>query len=101
VSARTEIFTAYEIRDFIIQTAGKFEAEPAYAPYFYAAVLEGGSDTIDHDNGTILDIVRIDETDRLLWPELSSETAAVAVEQSEQGFVTVSELTEAELEQLD
>jgi hypothetical protein len=96
MSARSEIFTDYAIRDFIIQTPGKFEAEPAYAPYFYALVIDGGYDSIEHDDGSSVDIILIDDTDRAMWPELASDTVAVGVEVSDQGFVYVSELRDLE-----
>jgi hypothetical protein len=101
MSTRSEIFAHYLICDFVIQTPGKFEAEPAYAPYFYAQVRDGGCDGIEFADGACVDIVMIDATDRAMWPELASDTVAVGVEETDQGFVSVSELTQIQLSELE
>ena len=41
---RQDIENAYEVRDGIICSPGKFEGEAVYAPYFWEAYLNGGED---------------------------------------------------------
>jgi hypothetical protein len=97
---REDIESEYTIIRGVIQDAGRFESEAAYAPYFYAAVMDGGCETIDFADGQYVDVVEVDDNDRAMWPELAASIFAIGLEVSDQGFVRVVELTETELDNL-
>ena len=97
---RKEIESAYDVSEGYIKSLGKFESEPVFAPYFYNAMLEGCSEILDWSDGTRTDVFEIDADDRAMFPELGDGTVAVALTESEQGFVHVEELTALELEEL-
>lgn len=65
-----------------IETPGKFEGEPIFAPYFWDIMLEGGA---DHDCGECVYFI-VSEVDVRLYPELSG-IYAVRLDESAQGFV--------------
>jgi hypothetical protein len=84
-----------------VSRPGKFEGEFLYSPYYYDCILDGSSDEIlDWSNGVRTDIIRIGDTDRDMFPELNADTIAVAIEESETGFVFVSQLNQRELDKL-
>jgi hypothetical protein len=99
MSDRSGIFEAYEIdSDLVIQSPGKFESESAWAPYFWAATMDGTADELAYPDGATLYVVAIDESDRSEWPEISAEHVAAILEESESGFVSCRLATQAELD---
>lgn len=100
---RDESTMSYDIVDGRITDPGKFENEPEWAPYFYEKGMGGFSD---------LDVPESDEGHAPLWafivtaedlekfPSLVG-TYAVAIEESEQGFVYATELTKERYEALE
>ena len=97
---RQQIESEYDVQDGMIRSLGKFEAEPVYAPYFYDDMLNGCSEILDWPDETRTDLFEVDTDDRAMFPELSTETVAVALEESEQGFVHIEELTQKQLDAL-
>jgi hypothetical protein len=80
---RREIEDTYEVRDGIIQSLGKFEAEAVYAPYFYAVYLDGCA---DDDDGEVLTFT-VEPEDIEQFPELAGRTQ-VKFYEGDQGFFT-------------
>lgn len=75
---------------------GKFEGEPWYAPYFWQCALEGAGDEPFYHGETVAgDVIPVDAEEREAF-ELAPQTAFVAVWYSEQGFVSLQELTTGE-----
>lgn len=74
---RQEILDAYETDRGIIQSPGKFEGEPIYAPYFYEADGEELS-FMEDGCGEYVCLIEIDDDDRtefestLRWRTYSS-----------------------------
>ncbi len=97
---RDEILESYTVVDGVIRSLGKFEGEPEYAPYFYEATLDGTSDILDWPDDGRTDIVEVSDKERAMWPTLESWAVAVAIEESDQGFVSVTSLTQREVDQL-
>ena len=84
---RQEILNDYDIRQGIIHTPGKFEAEPIYTPYFYDIMMNGGGDETEYDDdGTVIDSFNITEEDIKVFPELKN-TKQIRLWTSDQGFV--------------
>ena len=84
---RTEILRDYNVDSGgVIRSAGKFEGEYVYAPYFWNLFLNGCA---DEDDG---DVLRFDvtEKDRMEFPELT-DVDAVTLTECDQGFIYVSE----------
>lgn len=80
---REEILSTYTVDDAgIIRDLGKFEAEPAYAVYFWDAGMNGMAD--EDENGVWFFV--LSPEDKQEFPELAGEYGA-AVEESDQGFV--------------
>lgn len=99
---REEILKDYNVDSWgIIQDPGKFESEPLYAPYFYDLSMDGGAETLDWPDETTTYVVTVDDSDREEFPEIGADIVAVIVEESDQGFITVSSLTQAELNELE
>lgn len=92
---RTEILKHYTVdRRGTIRSPGKFEGEMIYAPYFYAAVMDGdGEPVYDDDYPDLLLYTELDvqDADRKAFPELDPTTKDVLVYESEQGFVHIEE----------
>ena len=75
---------------------GKFEGEPIYSPYFYEFMLDGMADkTIWHDDGTAVDLFKVEEEDIEIFPELKM-VFTVAVSTDDNGFAYCQILTEDE-----
>ena len=69
----------------VIRDPGKFEGEPIYAPYFYDALMNGGSDSTEYDGDTPIDVFDVSDEDRQIFPELQG-VSEVRCYESEQGF---------------
>lgn len=94
---REEIKSEYSVsEDGIIKSSGKFEAEYLWVPYWYDFMLEGFAETIG--DGAFL--IEVSEADRKEWPELKEETFFMFLEESDNGFVYISELTQRERDNL-
>ena len=90
---RQEIEQEYEVSDCgIIESLGKFESEAVYAPHFYQLMLEGFSDIMDWPGECRTDIFEVDAEDRKEFG-IDPSTFAIALEESDQGFVSCTELT--------
>jgi hypothetical protein len=81
-------YRTYKKNPLIICSPGKFEGEPIWAPYFYNVMLNGES---EHING--VDYFKLEAEDKAIFPELAN-SFGVALEESEQGFVHVEDMTE-------
>ena len=79
---RKEIETEYAVRDGIIRSPGQFEGQPVHAVYFWAAYLDGMSDS---DDGTTIRF-RVDDDDRKEFPTLKG-IRWVRLRQTDQGFI--------------
>lgn len=96
---RVEVQAEYEFYPGteIIRAPGKFEGCASYAPHFYDSTLEGFA---DENMGTDGVIFYVSDEDRAEFPELDDATCAVLLTESDQGFVSVEELTTSELDQV-
>ena len=72
----------YTVVNGIIQSLGKFENEPVYAPHFWSMGLEGFADS---DNGRIYRF-KLTADDKAAWPELKGRRW-LSLWEDEQGFV--------------
>lgn len=81
---RAELEERYNVdaQSLLITSHGKFEGEPLWVPYLWDQYLNG---SFDEDIDGVL-FFRVSEEDKVLWPELV-ECYAVALEESDQGFV--------------
>lgn len=79
---RHEVEHWYKVEDGRIASPGKFEGEPAWAPSFWDAALNGFAD----DDDGVRFAFWPDPADRREWPELAG-VAKVLLWQDEQGFV--------------
>lgn len=91
---RVEIETEYTVKDGVINNPGKFEGEMLYAPYFYDCSNDGEF-LCGLDDGEYVALVEVDDDDREQFPEIDAATTFIKVRESEQGFVSVTELTDA------
>lgn len=100
--ARDAIRTEYETSNRgIIQSPGKFENEPEYAPYFWNFTLDGSAEILDWSDGATTHLVTVEDGDRAAWPSLGVDTIAVHVQESDTGFVTCETLNAGELAMLN
>jgi len=82
------------LKDGIIASLGKFEGEMVYAPYFYDQASFGEEISYFQDGaGEYVSLVAVDQEARELFPEIGADTAYMGVCESEQGFVSCTELT--------
>jgi hypothetical protein len=88
------------VRDGIICSPGKFESEAIFTPYFWDMAGDGGADILYWADGAIQYLLEINNDDRASWPEIASDTVAVILAESDQGFVSLDELTPAQLAQV-
>lgn len=83
---RNEIQASYKInKDGVITSLGKFEREMIYVPYYWDCALSGMF--AEDVNGVFF--VPLDKDDYLMFPELDN-AYGIAVEESEQGFVSAT-----------
>lgn len=66
---------AYDLRDGVIRSPGKFEGERAYVPYFWSVYLDGGAD----DDGCVVSVL-VEPEDRRLFPDLAPRRCVRLVE---------------------
>ena len=78
---------------------GKFENEPCYAEAVYAAMLDGFTETIYYPDGGIVNLYYVDESFCAVH-RVGLEIVAIALEESDLGFVYFQELTAAGVEEL-
>lgn len=93
---RSEILAQYDVDSHgIIHSPGKFEGEYLYAPYFSDADMEGCSEILAsmEDAGEYAALIEVQPEDRTEFPELEPDTAFILLCESDQGFVSVRELT--------
>ena len=65
-----------------------------YAPYFLEFASDGEIlEYMEDGCGSFVSIVDIDNDDRMEFPEIDKRSIAILVIESEQGFVSVRELT--------
>lgn len=96
---RDQIYAGYTIDAAgIIQSPGKFQGEPAYAPYFHA--FGQGSESLTWTSGDTTEIHTLTAPDRVMWPELSATHIAVALESDDQGFIYCVALSRLGLDSL-
>lgn len=79
---RDSIMQEYAVVDGIIISAGKFEGEPVYAPYFYENWNLGGPDGADLEG----DYFTVNSADRRIFPELS-DALRVYIWEDDSGFL--------------
>lgn len=93
---RADIASSYTIdRNSIIRDPGKFEGEMIYAPYYYDASMDGFAEQLAslEDSSEYACLVKIDDSDRAQFPELSAASKFILLRESDQGFVFCCELT--------
>jgi hypothetical protein len=80
----------YDVNEYgTIESPGKFESEPIYAPYFW----DGDStDTVYVDDRAI-EFYIVDDDDRAKFPGLLDGVYGIALDETDQGFVNVEEFT--------
>lgn len=77
------------------KSPGKFEGEPAYVPYFYELVMDGGSDEALTDGESVTyDVFKITDEDKTMFPELLGVGHYVILHYTNDGFVIGREYTE-------
>ncbi len=81
---RKEILEAYEVKDGIIVSPGKFENEPVYAPHFWNHVEF--ADEIEEIGEGFFYLFIISEEDLTEFPELS-DIVSVRLWEDDNGFV--------------
>ena len=96
---RVEIETEYTITTGVIRNPGKFEGEMLYAPYFYDCSNDGEF-LCGLDDGEYVTLVEVGAEDREQFPEIDATTTFIKVRESEQGFVSVTELTDAQADKV-
>jgi len=84
---RQEIYQTYKVRDGVIHSPGKFEAEAVYAPYFWEIVLCGLADQEEYHDGRWIYSIEIHPDDIKQFRELGRSTH-VYVHEDPFGFVT-------------
>lgn len=67
----------------MICECGRFENQPAYAPYFWNAYLDGTFDEERWDGDVPVVVFAITDDDRYEYPELASATALLMWEGSD------------------
>lgn len=89
-----------EIAGVLKAPLGKFESEPYYALYFYDAMLDGCADEPLYDGDTVAaDVIIVSDDERVAF-ELNQDTAFVVLWYSDQGFVSLQELTASAYDEL-
>lgn len=82
-----------------IMNPGKFEAEQLYCPMYWDRVMNGCEDETIYDNDRPVAICIVTDEDRQQYAGLALSGAyAIALVESDQGFVTATEMS---LSQLD
>jgi hypothetical protein len=80
----------YDVDEYgTIESPGKFESEPIYAPYFWD---EDSTDTVYVDDHAI-EFYIVDDDDRAKFPGLLDDVYGIALSESDQGFVNVEEFS--------
>jgi hypothetical protein len=74
--------------DEMVKGPGKFECEPAFAPYYYEMWLAGNSDEDLYDGDALVSFFKVWPEDVEIFPELA-DVYGIALYESEQGFVYV------------
>lgn len=102
MSTRAELEREYATKDGIIRNPGKFEGEPLWVPYFWVQGLDGCAnlDVDGEDGSPPIWAFQVTDEDRTQFPELA-KVYAVALEESDHGFVFSWTLTEAEYAKLE
>ena len=80
---RDSICHEYKVERGIIRSAGKFENEPVYAPYFYENWNMGGA---DGRNDSEEEYFIVNSADRRIFPELK-DVYRVYIWEDDNGFV--------------
>lgn len=91
MNAREQVLSEYDVDERgIIQSPGKFEAEPLYAPYF-SENAEYGEELSFMENGwgEYVSLIEVGDDDRQLFPEVGTALYVLFTE-NDQGFVSVS-----------
>lgn len=89
MTAREEIEREYKVVNGIIESPGKFEGEPVYAPYFWGLYLNGMADYDESPGGALAGEVSgfdLTDEDRERFPELEG-FERVELWTDDQGFV--------------
>ncbi len=79
-----------------IKDPGKFEGEPAYVRELWENVLDGRSDETLYLGDQPFDVFYLDDVDRDRYEE-STDTVAIILWETEQGFVNHAAVTSREL----
>lgn len=85
---RKDIEKEFNVVNGHIETLGKFEGEPVYAPYYYDLIMNGSSDYTDYgpdEFSTVVDYFEVTEDDLSEFPELEGVQTVMAYE-TDQGF---------------
>jgi hypothetical protein len=99
---RADILAEYDVDERgVIRNPGKFEAEPCYVPYFWEMTMDGSAETMVWTDESSSYVVEIGDIDKMEWPELPADCAALHMSESDQGFVFCETLTAAELADLE
>lgn len=69
---------------------GKFQAEPYHVPYYYDRMLNGDETQTLYDDGVPIAVFDVDADDRAAF-SLDSDTVAVALWETNDGFVMFAE----------
>lgn len=94
---RDQIVNVFQTRNGRIVSAGKFQGEPIYAPYFWESVLNGCCDEEVTLNDKPHNWFTVSDADRAEFPELA-EIVMVVISESDNGFVTCVESNADELQ---
>lgn len=78
---------------------GRFEVEPWPVVYFYACVMNGDGESLGDADRTDCDLLDVSADERAAL-DLAADTVAVAVTYTDQGFIGLRELNDAERDEL-
>lgn len=75
---RQEIEEEYKVRDGVIESAGRFEGAPVFAPYFFALWEEGLADNDDGESARFV----VTAADLDVFPEIGDGLVVVLCKKS-------------------
>ena len=86
-----------------IQSPGKFEGEPTYAPAFWNVVLDNGADFETYDGNTIVAGFVLTRDDIAKWSDFESDDVGnvLTLAESSDGFVYSAIVTRADWERFE
>jgi len=98
---KQEVMEQYDVKDGVIKSAGKFENEMAYVPYFNDMLMNGDGETMDLGGDEGYTVLNITAEDAVEFPELQSEVGNVILLFSNSlGFVSGQVMTREDADAL-